>query len=226
MRRNALALGIILLLAGVFLMDQSAQIMMPLAAELGQTSHLRTQSVLVAPTLLAVAPANQTWIPTHVDSGTLVAGSFQVGTGREINFYVMDENSFRDWRAGRHATVILAVFSTGLYKFNLTLASAGNYYFIFENQENVRSTVVFQLNIVNDAIIISPIVEYLPFALAAAGFLLLVWGATGGRKKARPLEEATEQSVQPSVVGWKCTFCGATNAVGEKFCKGCGRSSQ
>ena len=114
MRRTAVTLGLVLFLLGVFLVNQGPQVLTPLAAELGQTSHLRTQSALITPTLLAVAPQNDTWVSTHLDSGVLVAGSFQVGTGREMNFYVMNESSFRDWRLGRPATVILAVFSTGL----------------------------------------------------------------------------------------------------------------
>ena len=230
MRKTALALGLVLLLLGLFLMDQSTQVLTPLAAALGQTSHVKTQSVLIAPTLLAVGPENHTWIPTRSDSSNVqVAGSFQVGTGREMNFYVMNESSFHEWRAGRPATVILAVFSTGLYKFNLTLGSVGSYYFIFENQENVRSTVIFQLNIVNDAVITNPAIEYLPLALISVGVLLFVWGVTSGRKKPPPVEpaEATiARPVKPVVAGWKCTFCGTDNAVAEKFCKNCGRSRQ
>ena len=228
MRKTAFALGLVLLLLGLFLISQGAQVVSPLAAALGQTSHLKTESVLIAPTLLAVAPGNHTWISKHLDSNVQVAGSFQVGTGREMDFYVMNENSFHDWRLGRPATVILAVFSTGLYKFNLTLGSAGNYYFIFENQENIRSTVIFELNVVNDVIIVNPIVEYLPYILTMIGILLLAWGAVSGRKKphpvkpAEPEEKTTTNPIQSTVAGWKCGFCGAENAFGDKFCKGPG----
>ena len=226
MRRSALAVGLVLLLLGVFLLDQGSQVLTPLATELGQTSHLRTMSVLIPPTLVGVAPANYTWISIHINDEAQVAGSLQVGTGREINFYAMNQSSFYDWRAGRPAASIDAKFSTGLYRFNLTLSSGGEYYFIFENEENTRRTVIFELSKVNDVIVVHPAVEYLPLALTVVGILLFIWGARSGRKKPQPVEEAIAQPVAPTVAGWKCRFCGTGNPVGETFCQGCGRSEQ
>ena len=86
------------------------------------------------------------------------------------------------------------------------------------------------MNVVNDVVIVNPVIEYLPYILTMAGILLLVWGALGGRKKPQPVKPAEPEKktatnpVQSTVAGWKCGFCGADNAFGDKFCKVCGRS--
>ena len=137
-------------------------------------------------------------------------------------------------------TVILAVFSTGLYKFNLTLGSAGNYYFIFENQENIRSTVIFQLNIVNDVVIVNPCCRIPAHFALLVGILLLALGVTGREERSRRPDRSQELSGGIAVptaqfcnvcnlvatTGWRCGFCGTGNPLEEKFCKDCGRSQQ
>jgi hypothetical protein len=237
MRKYMLMAGIVFLLVGIFVMNQGTQILTPLATGIGLTSHTTNQRVLIAPTLLAVGPESQTLISTSLDSGARVVGSFQVGAGRQMDFYIMNASGYRDWNAGRPAAIILAVLDAPSYKFNLTLGTAGSCYFIFENQENVRGTVVFQVNIMTDVFTINPVVEYVPFALLVVGILFLGLGVTGGQKKPQPMKPGAKSVVArptapvPTVsplptAGWKCKFCGSGNSIKEQFCKTCGRSKQ
>lgn len=224
MRRSAATAGVLLALLGIFLMNQGSQIIVPLAESLGLTSHLRTENALIAPTLLTVPPMNSTYISTHLTSAGQVSGSFHVGTGREVDFYVMNEKSYHDWRAGRPATILVSVLSTSLYNFTVKLDSEQSYYFVFENQDSTRRTVVFTLYTVGDAIVIHPAVQNLPYGLTAIGVLLFIWGITTGKKKPQRVEATHAE--EAAVAGWRCRFCRAENPLGETFCQNCRRSRQ
>jgi hypothetical protein len=220
MRRSALTVGILLIMVGVFLISQGGEVLTPIAEVVGLSSHLRAETPLVAPTLLTVAPMNYTWISIHLDGNVQVTGAFQVGVGREIDFYVMDEGNFSNWQAGRPAAVLLATLSTSLHNFTLTPRFASSYYFVFENQDNTRHVVIFTLNLVNEMVVIHPAVEYLPYALVGLGILLSAWGLRSGRRTPERPEEAA------AAPRWRCRFCGTENPLEQAFCENCGRSQQ
>jgi hypothetical protein len=237
MRKYMLMAGIVFLLIGIFVMDQGTQVLTPLASETGLTSHTIDRRVLYAETVLAVGPESQRSVEIQVDSGAQVAGSFQVGAGRQMDFYVMKASDYSNWNADRPAAVVFFKLDASSCKFNFTLVTAGSYYFVFENQENVRGTVVFQVDTMTDVFTINPVVEYIPFALLALGILFLGLGVTGGQKKPQPMKPGAKSVVArptapvPTVnplptVGWKCKFCGSGNPIKDQFCKTCGRSKQ
>lgn len=216
MRRSAVGLGLMVVLIGLFVVNQGTEVLTPLANVLGFTSHFRTETTLMAPTLLTVAPMNYTCIPAHLDGDVQVSGSFNIGGGREIDFYVMNQGNFSEWRAGRPSSVILAVLSTSLHNFTLTPRSGGRYYFVFDNEDSSRRAVVFSLSVINNVIVVNPVVGYLGHELLIGGILLFTWGLMSGRKKPARMEAPA--------AGWQCRFCGAENPLGQTFCESCGRS--
>ncbi len=135
-RRNILAIGLLLLVAGFFVLDQGTEIVYPLADLVGLVSHVPTQTPLITPTLISIASTNHSQLSFDLEAGVQVQGALTVGGGREIAFYVMNEASFFDWRAGRPTAIILAKPFTSIYNFSLTPTSTGTYYFVFDNPES------------------------------------------------------------------------------------------
>ncbi len=216
MRKSALAIGILLVVIGLFLINQGSDVLNPLATLLGLTSHSTIETAVIPPTLITVAPMNFTWLSVHLDANVPVSGSFDVGGGRQIDFYVMNQGNFSKWREGRPSAVVLAQFATSLHNFTFTPRSEGSYYFVFENQDNSRRRVLFSLNAARDVLVVHPVVQYLGYILLAVGVLLTILGVGGGRKVPEVREAAT--------AGWKCGFCGAENPPDQTFCESCGRS--
>jgi len=219
MRRFALTIGIVLIMAGILLMSEGVETLVPIADVFGLTSHLKTQTPLMAPTLVATAPMNYTWLSVQLDGGVPITGTFQVGSGGEIDFYIMDEGNFSSWQAGYPAAVLLAALSASQDNFTLSPPRAGSYYFVFENQDMTRRVVVFTLDLVGETVLIHPAVEYLPYGLVTVGILLFALGLRGGRKRAPEPSEVV-------AAGWICRTCGSENPPEQAFCEKCGRSRQ
>lgn len=220
-RKKILAIGLLLLVAGFFVLDQGTEIVYPLADLVGLVSHVPTETAIIAPTLLAVAPTNYSQLSIDLQADVQVQGALTVSGGREIAFYVMNEASFFDWRAGRPSTIILAKPFTSIYNFSLTPTSTGTYYFVFDNQESSHVTVVFDLNVIKDKAVPSPVIDYLGPELVLIGILLAIIGVRTGKKKTETAEEET--APEPT---WRCKFCGNKNPYGETFCKKCARAKE
>jgi hypothetical protein len=219
--KTILAIGLLLLVAGFFVLDQGTEIVYPIADLAGLVSHVPTQTPLIAPTLISIASTNHTQLSTDLQGGVQVQGVVTVSGAREIAFYVMNEASYMDWRAGRPTTIILAKPFTSIYNFTLTPTSTGTYYFVFDNQESSRVAVVFSLNLVKEEMVPSPAIVYLGPELILIGILLAIIGVITGKKKTEADEEEAIQ--EPA---WRCKFCGNKNPYGEMFCKKCGRSKE
>ena len=217
MRRRVLGVGLLLILAGFYVVDQGTEILIPVAAAFGLVTHTQTQTAILAPTLLRVAPMNYTFMPINLNGGARISGALEVGEGREIAFFVMNEENFSEWRAGRPSRVILAKPFTISYNFTFTPNVDGAYYFVFDNVDNSRRVVLFTLNVVRDVVVLNPAVAYSGYEMLLVGLLLSALAIkSGGRNhKGRRI-----------VVEWRCKFCGFKNPSGETFCAKCGRSQR
>jgi hypothetical protein len=218
---RVLLIGLLLLVGGLFVIDQGMQTVYPIAGQFGLISHVPTQTTLIAPTLISVAATNHSQLSIDLQSGVQVQGALSVSGARDIAFYVMSESSFLDWRAGRPTTIILAKPATSTYNFTLTLASTGTYYFVFDNQESSRVSVVFSLGSVRDETVPSPLIDFLGPELVLIGIVFAIVGARTGKKKAEAAEEETTLEAI-----WRCKFCGSRNPYAEMFCKKCGRAKE
>jgi hypothetical protein len=216
MRRSVFTIGLLFVLVGLFIISQGPKVLTPVAENLGLVSHERTENAVIAPTLVTVTPSDYSFLMADLKADVQVKGSLAVGDAKEVAFYVMDEPNFSEWRAGHPSVVIAAKPLAIAYNFTFTPIVGGTYYFIFDNQDTSRRTVVFSLHVVNNRIILSPIIEYSGHLVLIIGLLLSSLGIKAGRKK--PEAEA------PSVPGWKCKFCGAVSTSDEMFCTECGRS--
>jgi hypothetical protein len=217
MRRFPLAIGILLILAGLLTINQGTDVVRPLAETFGLASHLKSETVLKAPTLLTVAPGNFTFLAVDLTGEIQVSGSVEVAGGGDVGFYVMNEGNFSSWRAGRPSVIVIAKPSAGFYNFSFTPNIDGTYYFVFDNQAGTgRREVVFALNSAKDVIVLNPAVEYLGFELLAIGTLLAVLGIRTGKRKLEPKAVPVET--------WTCRFCGTENALDRMFCRKCERS--
>jgi len=223
MRIRVLTLGLLLMLVGGFVVYQGVAILNPIAEVLGQVSHVQTERLLMPSTLLNVAASNYSFVPADLQGGVQVLGSFQVVDGREIAMYVMDEGNFSLWRTGHPSAIILAKPIAISYNFTLTPHAAGTYYFVFDNEDTSRRTVIFSLSLVEDTAVISPVVGYAGYEIFALGMILFAIGARTGKRKPKPEPEVISETVEATV---RCKFCGAELAEGEKFCAKCGRAQQ
>ena len=194
--------------------------LVPFAENFGLTSHYSNVNVVLPPTLFNVPASNYTFTSVNLESTSEVLGSLQVSNGRQVAFYVLNQGNFSLWQRGRPTAVIVAQPVAISYNFSFTPTAAGEYFFIFENQDNIPHTLLFYLNEVENLTVVSPFVQYAGFEALAIGLLLSYVGARSGGKKAPP------QSA-PEVSGWKCKFCGTINEdFNVQFCQSCDRSRE
>jgi hypothetical protein len=213
-RPKILALGLILLLAGAFTIQQGSQFLNPIAQALGLASHTQTVSRILPSTVLTVPPSNYTFLPVDLRGNDEVHGTLDVTDGREIAFYVMDNGNFSLWRTGRPSAIILASPTAVSYNFTFTPTTSGTYFFVFDNQDTARRVVIFSLNAVENLTQLSPALEFAGYEIVLVGLILCLFAIKTGKKR-----KATSSDAR-----WKCAFCGAMNETAETFCKKCGRS--
>ena len=222
MRKIPLALGVILIFAAVFLLNQGTQILIPLAENFGLTSHYHQLNVVLPSTLFSVPASNYTYTSANLGSDSEATGSLQVSNGREVAFYILNEGNFSLWQRGRPSAVIVAQPVVILYNFTFTPATAGKYFFIFDNQDNSPHTVLFNLSTVENVSVVSPFVQYADFELLIIGTLFSYVGIRGGAKKP---PAPSHPDISPEISGWKCKFCGTINEdFNAQFCRNCNRS--
>jgi hypothetical protein len=224
LRRKTLTLGILLILAAFFVLEQGLQLFAPFAEVAGLSTQYMKEDVVVPPTLYSVPSANYSYAPEALVGGRQYTGSLQVADSRQLGFYVMDEGNFSVWRTGRPASLIFANPNAISYNFTLSPPLSGTYFFVFDNQENSPLTVVFTLSSVQDVTVLNPFVAYAGYELLLLGLLFSIIGVRGGGKKkeTKRAVQTTEAKPEPS---WNCKFCGARNP-GDKptFCSKCGRA--
>jgi hypothetical protein len=218
MRRTVLTIGLLLMLAGGFVVYEGVQMLTPFAEVVGLISQVQTERSLVPQTLLSVAPSDYSFVPVDLKSGVQVKGSFQVVDSRVIALYVMDGGNFSLWRAGRPSTIILAKPIAVSSNFTITPQASGTYYFIFDNQDTTKRTVIFGLSVLEQTAVPNPLFADVGYIVFALGIVLFAIGARTGTAKPEPAKSRED------VV--RCKFCGAKLAKSETFCAKCGRAQQ
>jgi len=217
MRRKTLTLGVLLLLAAFFVLQQGAQVLAPVADIAGLSTHYAQERVVVPPTLYSVPALNFTFASEYLTGGVQFVGSVNVAEGRQVGFYVMDEGNFSLWRADRPASLVLAEPLAISYNFTISPAVSGMYYFVFENEDTTPHVVIFSLSSIQNVVLLNPLVDYAGFELLLLGLLFCFFGLRGrkGKKDAKSKPGSA----------WKCRFCGARNTTGDRtFCAKCGRA--
>jgi len=223
MRVRVLTLGLLLILVGGYVVYQGQAIITPIAETFGLVSYVPTQNALIPSTLVNVPASNYSFVPADLQGGVQVVGSFQVVDGREIAMYVMDEGNFSLWRTGHQSAILLAKPIAISYNFTFTPRTTGTYYFIFDNEDTSRRTVIFTLSLIEVTPVISPTVAYAGYEIFAVGIILFAIGARTGKRKPKPEPEVISETVKTGV---RCKFCGAALSEGEMFCAKCGRAQQ
>ena len=218
-RKKLLTIGLLILLAGVYLFEQGPQMLTPIAEMFGLVTYTPIVTPVIAPTLFAVPASNYTALSETLSGDVQVKGSLEVSDGREIAFYVMDAGNFSEWHAGQPSAILLAKTLAITYNFTFTPKVSGTYFFVFDNQDTTRRTVIFSLNTVEVLAVLSPIVEYAGYEAMLLGIVLSIAGIKTGKKKPVQQKTLTEGL-------WNCRFCGVENAGSDVFCSKCGRSQQ
>jgi len=221
LRWRALILGLLIIVAGVYVFNQGTQILTPLAEVTGQMSAGVVMTPVVSSTLLSVPGSNYTYLMANLKRGVMVNGLVQVEAGSQIGFYVMNSGNFTQWRSGNPSTVALANPAISSYNFTFVPDVDGPYYFVFSNQDAGHKNVIFSLDSVAFTRTPSPFIQYAAFEIILVGFLFVIVGVTTGKTKPKSWKEAaTVTEGKPA----KCKFCGKEVATGELFCPQCGRS--
>ncbi len=210
-----LTISILLVLVGIFVLDRGPQILNPITGNLGLAARYQTETPILPQTLLSVAPSNYNNLSASLRSNVPVKGLVEVAGGREIAFYVMNEGNFSQWRMGRPSAVILVKPTTAYYNFTFIPRADATYYFIFDNQDSSRRSVIFSLSELRTATALSPVAQYAGYEILATGIILLLLAVKTGRKL-----KAIEGPK------WICKFCGAKNIGEQTYCEKCGRSQQ
>lgn len=218
MNRSLLIIGILLMVAGFFLLTQGAQILTPIAEVTGLAPQVQTERPILAPTVLTVPASNYAFLPANLAGGVTVKGSLQVSNGQEVALYVMNEGNFTAWQTKHTGQVLLAKPMAISYNFTITPTTTGTYYFIFDNQDTTRHVVVLSISVLENTYVLNPLIENAGFELFAVGILFFAIGARIGKRKPKP-DESSESGV-------RCRFCGAKIAMGETFCAKCGRAQK
>lgn len=230
MRKSLLAVGLVIMLVGVFVLNEGVQVVMPFAELAGLVSHVQTEKLLLSPTLLTVAPSTYSFIPVDLRGGVKVMGSLEVGAGQEVGFYVMDEGNFTLWRASQPSSVILAKPIAITYNFTITPKTTSSYYFVFDNPDTTRRVVIFSLSTLVNTTVANPMIDYSGYLIFALGIVLFAIGARTGKRKPKPevqiKREAHARAEAKPETAVRCKFCGAEVPKGEKFCAKCGRAQQ
>jgi hypothetical protein len=218
-RRFILTTGLLLVLVGVFVVNQGPQFPIPVAESLGLASNVQTVTSVIGPTLLSVAPLNYTFLLADLTAEVQTKGMLMVSDGKEVAFYVMNEGNFSEWRIGHAGTVALARPFVISYNFTFTPIVGGTYFFVFDNHDTSRRVVIFSLSIVQTRIVLPPVAEFAGYEILVVGILFAILGVKMGWKKR--LFEQPDARVRTS---WVCKFCGAESSSDQVFCSRCGRS--
>jgi len=228
-RRKTLTIGILLVVFSIILIDQGPQILDPVAEGFGLATLSQTETPVLPETLLSVPPSNYSYLPVALKGNVLVTGSLNVGGGRELAFYVMNEGNFSQWRGGRPSAVLLAQPTASYYNFTMTPPADGTYYFVFDNTDPTGRNVVFSINTTQNIVTLPLFLQFSGYEILAVGLILSYFGARGGKKKTKP-ERIEPSEVAPvksaTTTGWDCKYCGTRNSEEQIFCKSCGRSNR
>jgi len=187
MRRRILTVGAILLLVAVYLL-LSPDVVETLARTFGAVRTTQRDEMIVAPTLLRVAPSNYSYISqifsTQEFTEQHFTGKISVGGDQSIDFYVMNQGNFTLWLNEQPASISVSALSAKNYTFTLKLDRADTYYFVFDNSySHDRKNVVFSLLLEEQTQEIDPTVNYLVLLFSVVAVILVVYGATGPKRK-------------------------------------------
>ncbi len=213
MRRTILTIGLLLTLAGVFVMTQGVQMLTPVASMIGMVSYTQVENPIITSTLVTIQPTNYAYLSANLDGNVQVSGTVQVEAGQEIGFYVMNEGNLSLWKSGQPANILLAKPSTISSNFTVTPPTAGTYFFVFDNPDHDGRVILFNASSVRSMSILPPFIQYADYELLLVGIPLMILGIKTGKKS------GTQKSATQ-----KCRFCGARMQPHQTFCPKCRRS--
>lgn len=200
---------------GIYLVNHGPQFLYPIAGITGLISNVPSQTVIVPSTLLTVAPSNYSYVSVELMRQGQIFGHIQVEGGSEIGFYIMNKGNFSEWRHNRSAVIELAKPNTNNYNFTYTSRNNGPYYLVFNNQDQLRKNVVFNLSNMETIAVPNPLIQYSGYEVLIIGLLLSAVSLKSGLKKPKSTRASNRA---------KCKFCGNRKANGVVFCPKCGRS--
>lgn len=183
MRSRTLAIGLILVILGIYLNYWGTSVVTTLAVSAGNPS---TKIEPHKPLLLIVEPNNYTYITMQMSTDTVHALHGSLAATGEVSLYVMNQTEYDTWRSGKTTSVELSVTSATNRNFTLTPDRSGTYYVILDNRGSDKSkSVTLDLSEEINTIETSPLFDYLPASLIIVGVILVGLGL-GGKKTPKP----------------------------------------
>ena len=213
MRVVALSVGLLLILASFYVINEGSHILTPVAELAGLVTHSVSVSPVIPSTLLTIPASNYAYLTADLKA-IKTTGRVQVEGGSEIGFYIMNAGNYSEWRQSHPSAIILSNLDAINYNFTFIPNGADTYYFVFSNEDPVRKNVVFTLSQVEDVMSPHPLVQYAGYEMLLVGILLSIFAVRTGKRK---LKRARETEL-------KCKFCGERMGPEEVFCSRCGKS--
>jgi len=217
MRRLALCVGLLLILASFYVIKEVPQVLVPVAEFAGLVTHSVSVTQVIQSTLVAVPASDYAYLTADLKDGIKTTGTVQVQGESEVGFYIMNAGNFSEWRQGSPSVIVVSKLNAVNYNFTFVPNGTGAYYFVFSNQDPIRKNVVFTVSTIEDVMLLNPLVQYAGYEMLLIGILLSIFAVrTGKRKPKRPRDMKQKEL--------RCKYCGQRMATAEVFCSKCGKS--
>jgi len=199
MRKPVLAVGIIILALGGFLVAIG-----PESRQVPYTDYVTSDksSPIFSSETYTVQPREYRYWYLSVDlsgkdSGTTrIKGSYAVSGGYGVNFYILNSANFNLWKGGSSSTALVRTTNLQSYTFDSSVSSSDTYYFVFDNTYSTLASKTFTVtaNLVWEET--KPVTKYETVydrsrnefggVLAVIGLVITIAGAAAKGKKAPP----------------------------------------
>jgi hypothetical protein len=88
-------------------------------------------TITIIDTIMNIESFATIWWEEYIKKDWTIYGYFFVD--ERINFYILDETNFENWRNGRSYRAIVEIGGSSLSKFSVVIPSTNDYYIVLEN---------------------------------------------------------------------------------------------
>lgn len=144
-------IGIILLVSGLTLSILPTATFNQIASSVGLTTTILRSTGLVPPTPIKVPVSNYSYVSFALRENTIVTGNYTVLLGEKVSIIGFNKTGFEHWVLDQPNASLLFYTSPSMNgTFSYRIEQNNTYYFVFINSGEIRSTVIFSMNEVEE----------------------------------------------------------------------------